>query len=40
MRPEQDEEARRQYTEFFAARYDVVRRTAYLMCGDWHWADG
>ena len=22
-----------------AARRDVVRRTAYLLCGDWHWAD-
>ena len=26
-------------TEYFAARRDTVRRTAYLLCGDWHWAD-
>ncbi|WP_238016986.1 SigE family RNA polymerase sigma factor [Dactylosporangium sp. AC04546] len=29
----------RQFSEYFAARRDVVRRTAYLLCGDWHWAD-
>jgi RNA polymerase sigma-70 factor (sigma-E family) len=29
----------RQLREFFAVRRDVVRRTAYLLCGDWHWAD-
>ena len=29
----------REFSEYFAARHDVVRRTAYLMCGDWHWAD-
>jgi RNA polymerase sigma-70 factor (sigma-E family) len=34
-----EDDARRQYTEFFSARYDLVRRTAYLMCGDWHRAD-
>ncbi|GAA3212570.1 sialidase family protein [Dactylosporangium siamense] len=28
-----------QFSEFYAARRDVVRRTAYLLCGDWHWAD-
>jgi RNA polymerase sigma-70 factor (sigma-E family) len=38
MRSDEDE-GRRQFSEFFAARRDVVRRTAYLMCGDWHWAD-
>jgi RNA polymerase sigma-70 factor (sigma-E family) len=38
MRSEQDED-RRQFSEYFTARHDVVRRTAYLMCGDWHWAD-
>lgn len=38
MRLDEDE-ARRQFAEFFTARYDVVRRTAYLLCGDWHWAD-
>jgi hypothetical protein len=34
-----EEEARRQFTEFFSTRYGVVRRTAYLMCGDWYRAD-
>ena len=34
-----EDDARRQYTEFFSARYDLVRRTAYLMCADWHRAD-
>jgi RNA polymerase sigma-70 factor (sigma-E family) len=29
----------RDFTEYFAARRDTVRRTAYLLCGDWHWAD-
>ena len=38
MRSDEDGE-RRQFSEYFAARHDVVRRTAYLMCGDWHWAD-
>jgi len=30
---------RRQFAEYFVARRDAVRRTAYLLCGDWHWAD-
>lgn len=34
-----DDEGRRQFSDYFAARREVVRRTAYLMCGDWHWAD-
>ncbi|BCB76195.1 SigE family RNA polymerase sigma factor [Phytohabitans flavus] len=38
MRSDEDQD-RRQFSEYFAARQDVVRRTAYLMCGDWHWAD-
>ena len=38
MRGDQDED-RRQFTEYVTARRDVVRRAAYLMCGDWHWAD-
>ncbi|GAA4675005.1 SigE family RNA polymerase sigma factor [Phytohabitans rumicis] len=38
MRSDEHED-RRQFTEYFAARRDVVRRTAYLICGDWHWAD-
>jgi len=29
----------REFEEYFAARRDIVRRTAYLLCGDWHWAD-
>lgn len=37
MSGEADE--RRQFGEYFAARRDAVRRTAYLLCGDWHWAD-
>ena len=28
-----------QFREYFAARRDTVRRTAYMLCGDWHWAD-
>lgn len=27
------------FTAYFVARRDTVRRTAYLLCGDWHWAD-
>jgi hypothetical protein len=34
-----DDEGRRQFSEYFAARREVVRRAAYLMYGDWHWAD-
>jgi RNA polymerase sigma-70 factor (sigma-E family) len=30
---------RHEFAEYFTARRDVVRRTAYLLCGDWHWAD-
>ncbi|GIH02183.1 RNA polymerase sigma24 factor [Rhizocola hellebori] len=32
-------EHRREFANYFAARRDTVRRTAYLLCGDWHWAD-
>lgn len=28
-----------EFNEYFAARRDTMRRTAYLLCGDWHWAD-
>ena len=28
-----------QFAAYFTARRDVVRRTAYLLCGDWHFAD-
>jgi hypothetical protein len=30
-------EDRRQFSEYFAVRRDAVRRTAYLLCGDWYW---
>jgi DNA-directed RNA polymerase specialized sigma24 family protein len=33
---QQDEE---EFAKYFAARRDAVRRTAYLLCGDWHRAD-
>ena len=32
-------DARAEFSEYFAARHRIVRRTAYLLCGDWHWAD-
>lgn len=32
-----DEQA--EFTAYFRARRDVVRRTAYLLCGDWHFAE-
>ncbi|HKT00104.1 MAG TPA: SigE family RNA polymerase sigma factor [Rugosimonospora sp.] len=35
----EDDEERRRFAEYFAARQAVVRRTAYLLCGDWHWAE-
>jgi RNA polymerase sigma-70 factor (sigma-E family) len=28
-----------EFAEYFEARRDAVRRTAYLLCGDWHRAD-
>ena len=31
--------AEAEFEEYFRARRDTVRRTAYLMCGDWHRAD-
>ncbi|MET7420151.1 SigE family RNA polymerase sigma factor [Dactylosporangium sp. NPDC005555] len=37
--PSGETEEQRQFREYFAARRDAVRRTAYLLCGDWHWAD-
>jgi RNA polymerase sigma-70 factor (sigma-E family) len=37
--PDADGDDRRQFSEYFAARREAVRRTAYLLCGDWHWAD-
>ncbi|GAA0911143.1 SigE family RNA polymerase sigma factor [Virgisporangium ochraceum] len=32
-----DEQA--EFAAYFRARRDVVRRTAYLLCGDWHFAE-
>ncbi|GHF56676.1 RNA polymerase sigma-70 factor (sigma-E family) [Amycolatopsis bartoniae] len=34
-----DEHEEQEFAEYFAARRDSVRRTAYLLCGDWHRAD-
>ena len=31
--------AEQEFAEYFRARRDAVRRTAYLLCGDWHRAD-
>ncbi|GAA0709014.1 SigE family RNA polymerase sigma factor [Dactylosporangium roseum] len=32
-------ETDRGFAEYFAARSDAMRRTAYLLCGDWHRAE-
>jgi RNA polymerase sigma-70 factor (sigma-E family) len=29
----------REFRAYFEARAVVVRRTAFLLCGDWHWAE-
>ncbi|HXV93504.1 MAG TPA: SigE family RNA polymerase sigma factor [Pseudonocardia sp.] len=34
-----DEASEREFAEYFRARRDAVRRSAYLLCGDWHRAD-
>lgn len=34
-----DEVDREEFAAYFGARLDVVRRTAYLLCGDWHLAE-
>ncbi|SDC88453.1 SigE family RNA polymerase sigma factor [Actinokineospora iranica] len=34
-----DQREEQEFAEYFAARRDAVRRTAYLLCGDWHRAD-
>ena len=34
-----DAVAEAEFERYFRARRDAVRRTAYLMCGDWHRAD-
>jgi len=35
VRPAQE----REFAEYFGQRRDAVRRSAYLLCGDWHRAD-
>src|SRR5437867_11800143 len=37
--PRVDQRDEREFADYFAARLDAVRRTAYLLCGDWHRAD-
>jgi RNA polymerase sigma-70 factor (sigma-E family) len=34
-----DQRDEQEFAEYFMARRDAVRRTAYLICGDWHRAD-
>lgn len=34
-----DQRNEQEFADYFAARRDAVRRTAYLICGDWHHAD-
>lgn len=34
-----DQREEQEFADFFTARRDAVRRTAYLICGDWHRAD-
>ncbi len=34
-----DEQAEQEFAEYFRGRRDAVRRTAFLLCGDWHRAD-
>jgi RNA polymerase sigma-70 factor (sigma-E family) len=34
-----DQRDEQDFAEYFAARRDAVRRTAYMLCGDWHRAD-
>ncbi|HEY8374172.1 MAG TPA: SigE family RNA polymerase sigma factor [Pseudonocardiaceae bacterium] len=34
-----DQREEREFAEYFMARREAVRRTAYLLCGDWHRAD-
>ena len=39
VRPAGVAEADQEFDAYFRARRDAVRRTAYLLCGDWHRAD-
>lgn len=34
-----DQRDEQEFAEYFARRQDAVRRTAFLLCGDWHKAD-
>jgi RNA polymerase sigma-70 factor (sigma-E family) len=34
-----DQASEREFADYFRARRETVRRTAYMMCGDWHKAD-
>ncbi|MCU1681601.1 MAG: rpoE [Amycolatopsis sp.] len=34
-----DQRDEQEFAEYFAAKRDSVRRTAYMLCGDWHRAD-
>jgi RNA polymerase sigma-70 factor (sigma-E family) len=34
-----DQREEQEFAEYFAARRDAVRRSAFLLCGDWHRAD-
>ena len=34
-----DQRDEQEFAEYFVARREAVRRTAYLICGDWHRAD-
>ena len=38
-RPGEVADAEQEFDAYFRARRDAVRRTAYLLCGDWHRAD-
>jgi RNA polymerase sigma-70 factor (sigma-E family) len=39
VRPTGDDAVDAEFSAYVAARRDQVRRTAYLLCGDWHRAD-
>jgi RNA polymerase sigma-70 factor (sigma-E family) len=39
VRKQGDDVADAEFSAYVAARRDAVRRTAYLLCGDWHQAD-
>jgi RNA polymerase sigma-70 factor (sigma-E family) len=39
VRPDGVGGAEQEFDAYFRARRDAVRRTAYLLCGDWHRAD-